>query len=208
MSEQKSLLYVADPMCSWCWGFAPVVDAIVEHVGDSVPLNILVGGLAPDTQDVMGETTKATIREHWDHVSEATGQPFDYAFLDRVDFVYNTEPACRAVVAARRLQPRQNVAFLRHLHAAFYGDNQDITAATTLTQLGADFGFDGQEFARTLNAEDVAEATRRDFALARELGVSGFPSLLGHADGRLRVLTSGYQPWRRLMHNIDAWLQS
>ena len=23
------LLYVMDPMCSWCWGFAPVAEALV-----------------------------------------------------------------------------------------------------------------------------------------------------------------------------------
>ena len=26
------LLYVMDPMCSWCWGFAPVAEALVEQV--------------------------------------------------------------------------------------------------------------------------------------------------------------------------------
>jgi putative protein-disulfide isomerase len=25
------LLYVMDPMCSWCWGFAPVAKALVEQ---------------------------------------------------------------------------------------------------------------------------------------------------------------------------------
>lgn len=25
------LLYVMDPMCSWCWGFAPVAEALVEQ---------------------------------------------------------------------------------------------------------------------------------------------------------------------------------
>ena len=25
------LLYVMDPMCSWCWGFAPVVAALAEQ---------------------------------------------------------------------------------------------------------------------------------------------------------------------------------
>ena len=27
----RRLLYVMDPMCSWCWGFAPVANALVEQ---------------------------------------------------------------------------------------------------------------------------------------------------------------------------------
>ncbi len=29
------LVYVADPMCSWCWGFSPVIDAIRERFGST-----------------------------------------------------------------------------------------------------------------------------------------------------------------------------
>ena len=43
------LLYVMDPMCSWCWGFAPVVKALAEQAAvDGVPLQIVTGGLRRD----------------------------------------------------------------------------------------------------------------------------------------------------------------
>ena len=28
----KTLYYVADPMCSWCWGFQPVLEKVKEAV--------------------------------------------------------------------------------------------------------------------------------------------------------------------------------
>ena len=34
-------VYVGDPMCSWCWGFAPVLDRM-QKVYD-VPLRVVVG---------------------------------------------------------------------------------------------------------------------------------------------------------------------
>ena len=45
-----------------------------------------------DTGHGMDEATKASIREHWEHVRDASGQPFDFAFFDRPRFVYDTEP--------------------------------------------------------------------------------------------------------------------
>jgi len=92
------LIYFADPMCSWCWGFAPVIDAIRERFGRDLPIRLIMGGLRPGTTKPMTEAAKRTTREHWEHVHEASGQPFDFTFFEREGFVYDTEPAAKAVV--------------------------------------------------------------------------------------------------------------
>nr|MBA3324286.1 DsbA family protein [Paracoccaceae bacterium] len=48
-SSQAHLLYVADPMCSWCWGFAPVIADIRAAFRDRLPLHLVMGGLRPGT---------------------------------------------------------------------------------------------------------------------------------------------------------------
>jgi len=96
------LIYFADPMCSWCWGFAPVIEAIRQRFGDALPIRLMMGGLRPGTTKPLDEAGKRTIREHWEHVHEATGQPFDFRFFEREGFIYDTEPASRAVVVVRR----------------------------------------------------------------------------------------------------------
>ena len=55
---------------------------------------------------------KDYIRNAWTQVNGATGQPFDFAFLERDGFVYDTEPACRAVVTVRRMMPKLALAFM------------------------------------------------------------------------------------------------
>jgi len=34
----RHLVYFADPMCSWCWGFAPAIEALAEVRGDTLPI--------------------------------------------------------------------------------------------------------------------------------------------------------------------------
>ena len=41
----RHLLYFADPMCSWCYGFAPVIHTLSEHFTDRLPLRLVMGGL-------------------------------------------------------------------------------------------------------------------------------------------------------------------
>ena len=60
-----------------------------------------MGGLRPfNTQPTTAEF-KEMLRGHWRHVATASGLPFSETVLERDDFIYDTEPACRAVVTAR-----------------------------------------------------------------------------------------------------------
>lgn len=207
MPEQ--LVYFADPMCSWCWGFSPVIEAARDRFGDRLPIRLIMGGLRPGTTEVMDEAAKRMIRDHWDHVHEASGQPFDYAFFEREGFVYDTEPACRAVVAAGRLKPELALDLLLRLQEAFYSRNRDITARDTLCDLAATLGLDREGFAEAFDDEATVAQTRRHFATSQRAGVTGFPTLLAGSDeGGYAAVTVGYQSWDKVEALIDGWLAS
>jgi putative protein-disulfide isomerase len=79
-----------------------VIEAVRHRFGDALPIRLMMGGLRPGTTKPLDEVGRRTIREHWEHVHEASGQPFDFRFFERERFVYDTEPASRAVVVVRR----------------------------------------------------------------------------------------------------------
>ncbi|KRT58921.1 hypothetical protein Ga0076813_14514, partial [endosymbiont of Ridgeia piscesae] len=43
-----TLFYIHDPMCSWCWAFAPVLDKLQRQLPAEIRFTRLLGGLAPD----------------------------------------------------------------------------------------------------------------------------------------------------------------
>ena len=195
MSRQH-LIYFADPMCSWCWGFAAVMNAIVKEWGDNLPIRLVVGGLRPGTTEPMTEAAKVELRGHWRHVTEASGQPFGPSGLDTPGFVYDTDPAARAVVLMRRAAPDQALAFLETTQRAFYAGGRDVTDPAVLGSLAADFGQDGVIFGAELRSENLKQETWRDYAISRGAGVSGFPTLImgPQADGTYVALARGFQP--------------
>ena len=204
-----SLLYVADPMCSWCWGFSPVISAITERFGGALPIRLMMGGLRPGTTKPLDEASKRTIREHWEHVHEASSQPFDMNFFDRDGFVYDTEPASKAVVVARRSGMEQALAYLRLVHAAFYAENRDVTNEEILANLAAEIGLNREEFAKALRSEEAKQETWADFGIAQRAGVTGFPTLLAELGDRAEygIVTQGYQPADRILPVLERWLQ-
>lgn len=201
-------IYFADPMCSWCWGFAPVIEQLNAAYGEVLPIRLVLGGLRPGTTQVMHQAAKDSTRTHWEHVYEASGQPFDFGFFDRQDFVYDTDPAARATVMVRRERPEAALAFLARAQQAFYAQNQDITKPEVLAGLAAEFGVVHDDFAERLDAEDLKHETWRDYATSQRAGVKGFPTLIAgpNTDGTFGLVTSGFQPAEEILPAIDRWV--
>lgn len=206
--DQKQMLYFADPMCSWCWGFSPVIMAIAETHGEKLPIRPMMGGLRPGTDKAMDESDKSEIRSHWEHVQSGTGQKFDFDFFERDGFVYDTEPACRAVVTARARGSVQGLAMLARLHRAFYAENQDITDADVVAKLALEEGLDDGDFSEIFASETAKQVTEADFQIAQRLDIRGFPTLLaGTEQEGFALVTNGYQPLEALAGPIAQWLE-
>ena len=203
----SQMIYFADPMCSWCWGFAPVIKAAQDRYDGRLPIRLIVGGLRPGTTEPLDEKGKQSIQEHWRHVEELAGQPFDHGFFDRDGFVYDTEPACRAVVAARRVSAEAALPMLRRLHQAFYAENQDVTDRATLATLAEEIGLPRDRFEAEWDAEDTRRETATDFQITRDTGIQGYPALIvGGDENGYSLVTLGYQPWEKIGGALDNWL--
>lgn len=204
---RKNLIYFGDPMCSWCYGFEPVLRALSDHFGERLPIGIVVGGLRPGTKRAMTLTEKDEVRNHWDHVHEASGQPFDYSFFDRGRFVYDTEPACRAVTVVRRIAPDGGLEYFADLQRAFYANGRNITKPDVLADLATHHGFTAEEFLSAFTAPDAREETMRDFLMAQKNGIQGFPTLIaGSVSEAYQVICRGYRPIDGLIEGLELWL--
>jgi putative protein-disulfide isomerase len=203
----RQVIYVGDPMCSWCWGFSPVKRALEEQCEGRAETLLVVGGLHPGTTEIQDDERKKFLEQHWLDVGQRTEQPFDFAILERDDFVYDTEPACRAAVTMRELRDNPTaLAFFSALQKAFYQDGLDITETEILTTLAVDFGLDGAAFRDRFLSTEMRQATAADFDIARSFGVSGFPTVLVRENDDYAYLTIGYQPLDRVGPLLEGWL--
>ncbi|MGH3666293.1 MAG: DsbA family protein, partial [Egibacteraceae bacterium] len=133
MDRDLEFLYVGDPMCSWCWGFAPAMARLGQRY--TIPIRVIVGGLRPGADaGPLDDELRAFLLEHWLAVAAASGQPFTTSALQRPGWVYDTEAACRAVVALRELAPDRELAWFARLQQAFYADGEDVTDERVLVE--------------------------------------------------------------------------
>ncbi len=191
MNSLPEVIYVGDPMCSWCWGIAPVIERIEKR--SDVSLRVVVGGLRPGpAAQPLDDKLRAFLLHHWDQVAAKTGQPFNPVGLEREDWLYDTELPARAVVTVRRLVPHQTLSFFARVQRAFYAEAVDVTDPAAYPALLDGYSIDEAEFMSALIGEESHKAAWDDFAEARELGVAGFPTVLLRLDDAIQVLSRGY----------------
>jgi putative protein-disulfide isomerase len=193
-------------MCSWCWGFTPVIDAIKQAYEDRLKIALMLGGLRPGTTESMTAARRAEILHHWHEVQRRTGQHFTFEDAMPDGFVYDTEPPSRAVIAVAEIKPDETFSFFKTVQAAFYVQRQDVTQTQTLAALAASHHIPAPQFLERFHADDVKAKTQTHFQQTQQAGVRGFPTVvLQDASGPM-LLTHGYRPFDELQPQIEAWL--
>jgi len=200
------LWYFADPMCSWCWGFSPVIEAVREAYHDRLKIALVLGGLRPGETAPMTEKARDEILHHWHQVHERTGQPFRFDSALPDGFIYDTEPASRAVVAVGSLDPSLIFALFKAIQTAFYAAGRDVTQPVVLAELAAGLGIDATAFLSTFDSDAARVKTQAHFMQSRKAGVRGFPALILQRGEQLDRITDGCQPLDAVRAELDRLL--
>jgi putative protein-disulfide isomerase len=208
------LVFAGDPMCSWCYGFGKELTALTQRHPE-LELQILVGGVRAGATDLLDDTGKQFRLGHWARVEDSSGLPFNRAaFLARENFVYDTEPICRAVVAVRRVAPQADqLAVFRALQHAFYVDGLDTTDGAVLAEVASaalargGHALPAEAVYAEWNSAAAIAVTAAEFSHVRSLGIRSFPALLLETDEGLYEISPGYAPVDRLEQQLQATLQ-
>lgn len=205
-----SVHYVGDPMCSWCWGISPTIEAVETFCeAHGVEFTITMGGLRAGGGDLWNEAFITFLRNEWKHISKTTGQPFGFKLLETPHFNYDTEPACRAVATVKILQSQNNLpksivlAFFSALQHKFYVDGQDPKVVDFYVSICANLALDFDEFVNTFNSKEAQQAVQHEFVITRQWGVRSFPTLLIELDGKTATLAEGYTTAEHILSRLQ-----
>jgi putative protein-disulfide isomerase len=204
-AQKNELIYIGDPMCSWCYGFSGELAKIKDKYAAELDFKLLVGGLRPDETQLMDAAMKRFLEHHWKQVNKASGKEFKYDILKRNDFIYNTFMACKAVKAVKILKPELAHNYFFILQKAFYSDNVDVTVAENCALVAEKMGINKNEFIKTINAVDTS--TRAEFSEAHSMGATGFPTVFLKKEGKLIKLCEGYESFEKLDAKIAGLLK-
>lgn len=194
------LYYVTDPICSHCWALEPVLRRFVAQYSNYFNFHTVMGGLLEKWGDgpvdpANGIFGPADVAGHWREVGKHFRMPIDGSLM--IDNpVQSSYPASRVFkVIQREHGDALAQVYLRRAREALFVFNQNISDKEVLIDIVHKIGLDGNAIVHRAEEEKFGqELLDEDFALARSLGVRGFPTIIMMNEVKKGVKIVGCRP--------------
>lgn len=191
----KTLRYLFDPLCGWCYGATPAMSALLEVPG--APIELLPTGLFSGEGARPMDVDFATYAWSNDQrIARLTGQSFTKRYREQVlgdhRQRFDSGPATVALTAVSLTVPAQELEALKVIQRARFVDGKDITDLKLLASLLASLGLDEAAALVEHPDTDLLDANRarlnRARALMQELGARGVPVFVADTGKERRML--------------------
>ncbi len=203
----NTLYYIHDPMCSWCYAFGPVLAKLQGALPDSLKMERLLGGLAPDNTTPMDETMRQRLEATWQRIEKSVpGTRFNFDFWRNCTPYRSTYPSCRAVIAATAQGSQYDEAMTRAIQHAYYQQARNPSAIETLVEIATEIGLDGAAFARALTSEQTETELQRQLTTAAAIGAESYPALILSVNGSRWPVAIDYNDPAPILDTIDFLL--
>ena len=179
-----TLYYIHDPMCSWCYAFGPVWARLQSALPESVKVERLLGGLAPDTTTPMDEAMRQRLEATWQRIEKSVpGTHFNFDFWRNATPYRSTYPSCRAVIAATAQGAEYDEVMTRAIQQAYYQQGRNPSELATLIDIAGESGLDSAAFAQAISSNETEAELHRQLTFAVQIGAESYPALILSVDG-------------------------
>ncbi|MFJ7796961.1 DsbA family protein [Pseudomonas sp. NPDC096950] len=199
-----TLHYIYDPLCGWCYGAKPLVQAaqavlpVIAHGG---------GMMTGANRQTVSPQLRNYVMPHDRRIAEFTGQPFGEAYFEGLlrdqTAVFDSAPPIAAVLAAEQIAGR-GLELLGRLQSAHYLEGRRIADEAVLLELANALGLEPQAFQSAFKDVDTDRHIKESRALLANVGGQGFPTFALEQNGQFTLIDIG--PWLGKPEAFAAWL--
>jgi putative protein-disulfide isomerase len=211
---KPSIFYCYDAYCGWCYGFSPVIKELAEAYGNTIPFEVLSGGMILPEKPVPISVTAGYIDKAYPTVEAYTGIKFGTDYLwhiknpDLSDWFPNSEMPAIALCIFKELHPNRQVEFASDLQYALHFEGRDLTDKDAYRHLLDKYGINEDTFYEKLNSDAFKEQAHYEFQLCKQLQVTGFPCVfIQVSETKFHLLARGYTTFKEISSRLEAVLK-
>ncbi len=216
--EKVKITVFADPVCTWCWGSAPILRALEYRLGDKVEIDYVMGCMIEDITKYSNRRlgiggdipmSNRNIHKAWVEASAVHGMPVCEHPTRLFDEEHrSTAPQNMAYIAAKVYACKQGgelagryKRYLRRLQEATALDALHTCSASVLADLAAVEGFEPERFAEIMRSREVQRLYEEDKEHCRRYEVQTYPTFLLEYKG-VEIMLRGFTSLETLEQNI------
>jgi putative protein-disulfide isomerase len=211
--HKPTLIYCYDAYCGWCYGFSPVIKSIAEEYKDILDTEVLSGGMILPEKPVHIRSSAVYIINAYKNVEELTGIRFGNDYLwhiknpEESDWYPNSEKPAIAMCIFKEFYPDRSVEFAADLQYALHFEGRDLTDDEAYRHLLEKYSIQPEVFYSKLASEEYKEMAYYEFALMKQLQVTGYPCVfIQTGDLKFVMVARGYTSYEDLKERIERVL--
>jgi putative protein-disulfide isomerase len=208
------IIYCYDAYCGWCYGFSPVIKKIADDYKANMPIEVLSGGMVLPEKPTHIRATAAYIEGAYKNVEELTGIQFGEEYLwhiknpEESDWYPNSEKPAIAMCIFKEYYPDRAVEFASDLQLALFEEGRDLTDNEAYRHLLEKYSIQAEVFYEKLASETYKEMAYYEFALMKQLQVTGFPCVFVQTgETKFHLVARGYTDYETLKARIENVLK-
>ena len=208
-SDLPTIVYGVDPLCGWCFAIGDALRQARTDLEGEVRWEVALGGL------VVGERVRPVgedadyLRAGFAAVERASGRRPGPAYWSEVvgpgTWVSDSEPAVRAVVAARDLADDDAAVTVAHLLCdGLYLDGRTPDDPGQIEAVGDAAGVGGSALIERWGSAEGRAAVPREYGRARRVGITTYPSLFVRLPGTTELIpvAAGFAPAGAIVEGV------
>lgn len=207
------IIYVYDAHCSWCFAFRDVIKQLEEKYKNQFDFEILSGGMI--IGDSIGDISKRIDTNQllaiYQRIMSMTSAKFGEKYLEKIrsgnTYANSVTPAI-ALSVFKSYNSERAIEFAHSLQRKMFQEAKAVNDDDLYRSIAIDFGLDGEEFLAKMKDDAFEAAARYEFALSRQLQVTGYPQVLVQAnEGQFYLIAKGYTDLLTLDSRVQSVLK-
>lgn len=210
MEQKPVIIYCYDAYCGWCFGFSKVIRRLYEEYKEVFDFEVLSGGMIPKESAQPIGRMASYIKDAYKRVEELSGVKFGEDYLwhinhpDKSDWFPHSETPAIALAIFRDYHPHDTILFATDLQEALHVEGRDLTDGEAYRHLLDKYDIPADAFYERLKSDEYLDRAKHDFALVKQLQVTGFPAVLLQADElKFYLLGRGYTDYDTMKQRFD-----
>lgn len=207
------IIYCYDSYCGWCYGFSKVMTKLAAEYKNKLEFEVYSGGMILPEQPRHFAPMAKYIQGAYKRVEEITGIKFGEDFLwhvfhpDETDWYPSSEMPAIALCILKEYYPDRAIEMAADLQYALNYEGRDLTDKEAYRHLLPKYNIPEEEFYAKLKSEEYKEKAYYEFALVKQLQVSGFPAVFVQvSDTKFYLVASGYTDYETVKERIEKVL--
>jgi putative protein-disulfide isomerase len=210
-----TLYYCYDAYCGWCYGFSPVINRVFSEYRRQLAFEVLSGGMILPAEPRHIRVMAPYIQKAYRTVEERTGIKFGEDWLwhinnpEESDWYPSSEKPAIALSVFKDYHHDLAIPFATDLQWALHDEGRDLTDDEAYRHLLEKYAIPADEFYERLHSESYKEKAYYEFALVKQLQVTGFPTVfLQVSQSKFYLLARGYTDYETMKKGIGQALLS